>query len=155
MPRLVKGGKYVYGWSEVASDGRIVIPDEAIADYNLKLNSKILLLSGSRRSGGFALTTISLLKNSRLSPILDENPRLTRFELSEGETIRIGRRICCWVTLNADGSIIVPSETLKEYGVNVGARLLSVRGSRLALGFCVKGPLIEEARNHSSLTWFK
>ena len=155
MPRLVKGGKYVYGWSEVASEGRIVIPDEAIADYNLKLNSKIILLSGSRRSGGFALTTISLLKNSRLSSILDENPRLTRFELSKGETIRIGRRICCWVTLNADGSIIVPSETLKEYGVNIGARLLSVRGSRLALGFCVKGPLIEEARTHSSLTLFK
>jgi len=155
MPRLVKGGKYVYGWSEVGSDGRVVVPDEALADYNFKPPSKVILLSGSRRSGGFALTNVSLLKNSRLSVILDESPQLAGFQLREGETIMIAGKPCCWVKLNSNGWVTVPLETLKEYGVNLGDHLLSVRGSRLALGFCVKGPLIDEARKHSSLTLFK
>ena len=155
MPRLVKGGKYVYGWSEVGSGGRVVVPDEALAEYNFKRSSKVILLSGSRRSGGFALTTLSLLKNSRLSVILDENPRLAGFQLPEGETMTIAGKPCCWVTLNTDGSIVVPLETLKQYGVNPGDRLLSVRGSGLALAFIVKGPLIAEAKKHSTLTLFK
>jgi len=155
VPRLVKGGKYVYGWSEVGSDGRIVVPDEALADYSLKPPCKVILLSGSRRSGGFALTTVSLLKNSRLSAVLDESPRLAGFQLPEGEAVKVAGKPCCWVTLNPDGSIVVPSETLKEYGFNPGDQLLSVRGSRLALAFCVKGPLTDEAKKHSSLTLFK
>jgi bifunctional DNA-binding transcriptional regulator/antitoxin component of YhaV-PrlF toxin-antitoxin module len=80
----VKGGKHVYGWSEVGSEGKVVVPDEALAEYNLKPPSKVILLSGSRRSGGFALTTVSLLKNSRLSRILDESPQLADFQLPEG-----------------------------------------------------------------------
>lgn len=155
MPRLVKGGKHVYGWSKVDSKGRIVVPDVAIADYGLDAPCKAILLSGSKTSGGFALTTVSLLKNSRLTQILDENPRLAGFHLPEGEALKIGGKTCCWVTLNADASFVVPSETLQEYGVVLGDQLLSVRGSRLALGFCVKGPLIDEARKHPELKMFK
>ena len=155
MPRLVKGAKYVYGWSEVQSNGRVRVPDEALADYSLKPPIKTILLSGSRRSGGFGVTTPSLLKNSRLSVILDENPKLAEFQLPEGETVTVAGNPCCWVTLKPDGSIAVPLETLKQYGVHPGDRLLSVRGSRLAVGFIVKGPLIDEAKKHSALTLFK
>jgi bifunctional DNA-binding transcriptional regulator/antitoxin component of YhaV-PrlF toxin-antitoxin module len=151
----VKGGKYVYGWSEVGSDGRIFVPDEARTDYNLEPRTKNILLPGSRRSGGFGLTNLSLLKNSPLSRLLDENPKLASFMLPEGEAVTVAKKQCCWVTLNPDGSIIVPSRTLKKYGVNVGDRLLSVRGSCLALGFCVKGPLIVEAKKHADLTVFR
>jgi hypothetical protein len=56
--------------------------------------------------------------------------------------------------LNTDGCINVPLKTLKKYGISTGARLLSVRGSRFALAFCVKGPLIEEAKKHDNLTLF-
>jgi bifunctional DNA-binding transcriptional regulator/antitoxin component of YhaV-PrlF toxin-antitoxin module len=155
MPRLVKGGKYVYGWSEVSSEGRIVVPDEALRDYQLKIPCKVILLSGSRSSGGFALTTVALLRKSVLSNMLDENPQLFGFELPEGEIMTIAGKPYCWVTLNQDGRITVPLETMKEYGVNPRDQLLSVRGSHLALGFCVKGPLIDEAEKHSSLTVLK
>ena len=37
MPRLVKGGKYVYGWSEVGSGGKVAVPDEALAEYNFNV----------------------------------------------------------------------------------------------------------------------
>jgi hypothetical protein len=112
------------------------------------------LLSGSARSGGFALTTASLLKNSVFSRLLDENPELAGFQLPEGETITVAGKPCCWVTLNTDGCITVPLKTLKQYGVNAGDRLLSVRGSCLALAFCIKGPIINEAKKHPSLTLF-
>jgi bifunctional DNA-binding transcriptional regulator/antitoxin component of YhaV-PrlF toxin-antitoxin module len=155
LPRLVKGGKYVYGWSEVDTTGRIAVPDEALAEYNLTAPCKVILLSGSAHSGGFALTTVSLLKNSVLSRLLDENPKLAGFQLPEGETIMVAGKPCCWVTLNTDGCITVPLKTLKQYGINVGYHLLSVRGSRLVLAFCVKGPLIDEAKQYPSLTLFK
>jgi hypothetical protein len=89
-----------------------------------------------------------------LSTILDESPRLTGFQLREGEAVKIAGKTCCWVKLNTDGCITVPLETLKEYGVNQGDHLLSVRGSRLALGFCVRGPLIDEAKKHLNLKLF-
>lgn len=151
----MKGGKYVYGWSEVGTTGKIAVPDEALAEYNLTALCKVFLLSGSKRSGGFAVTTASLLKNSVLSRLLDENPKLASFQLPEGETIKVAGKPYCWVTLNTDGCITVPLKTLKQYGVNAGDHLLSVRGSRLALASCIKGPLIEEAKQHPSLTLFK
>jgi len=155
LPQLVKGGKHAYGWSEVGATGKVAVPNEALAEYNLTAPCKVFLLSGSKRSGGFALTTTSLLKNSVLSHPLDENPKLASFQLPEGETITVAGKPYCWVTLNSDGCITVPLKTLKQYGVNAGDRLLSVRGSRFALGFCVKGPLIEEAKKHPNLTLFK
>jgi bifunctional DNA-binding transcriptional regulator/antitoxin component of YhaV-PrlF toxin-antitoxin module len=155
MPRLVKGAKYVYGWSEVSSDGKIVVPKEALTEYNFEAPCNVILMPGSKRSGGFALTTPSMLENSQLSVLLDDEPRLARFELPEGETVTIGKRIYSWVKLYKDGSFMVPAETLKKYGVKSGDMLLSVRGSGLALAFIVKGPLIAEAKKHSTLALYK
>lgn len=155
MPRLVKGGKHVYGWSEVGRDGKIVIPTEALADYNIQLPCKVILLSGSSRSGGFAVTTLSLLKNSALFRLLENNPKLADFELTEGETILVAGKPCCWVTMDINGCIIVPLKSLKKFGVETGNLLLSARGSRLGLGVCAEGPLIEEAKRHPSLILFK
>jgi hypothetical protein len=156
MPQLVKGGKHVYCWSEVGTTGRIVIPSEALADYNFKPQNKMIMLSGSNRSGGFALTTIDLLKNSRLSIIFDENPELASFQLPEEANIMIARKhCCCWISLNRDGSIVPNLETLRRYGVNFGDRLLLVKGSQYALAFCIRGPLIAEAKKHSNLTIMK
>ena len=155
MPRLVKGGKYVFGWSEVDVNGRIVVPNEALTEYNFRTPSKLILMQASKRSGGFALTSPFMLRNSKISVFLDKEPRLARFELTEGETVTIGKRIYSWVKLNRDGSFTVPVETLKKYGVKPGDLLLSVRGSGLALAFIVKGPLIADARKHSTIASFK
>jgi hypothetical protein len=155
LPQLVKGGKHAYGWSEVGATGKVAVPEEALAEYNLLVPCKVFLLSGSKRSGGFAITTSALLKDSVLARPLNENPKLASFQLPEGETITINGKPYCWVTLNTDGSITVPLETLKQYGVNAGDRLLSVRGSCFALAFCVKGPIIEEAKKHPNLTLLK
>jgi hypothetical protein len=154
LPQLVKGGKHAYGWSEVSITEKNAIPDEALKEYNLVATCKLFLLSSSKRSGGFALTTMSLLKNSVLSNLLDENSKMTSYQLSEGQTITVAGKPYCWVRLNTDGSIIVPLKTLEKYGVKAGDQLLSVRGSCFALAFCVEGPRIKEAKNHQNLTLF-
>jgi hypothetical protein len=43
---------------------------------------------------------------------------------------------------------------LKLYGIEPGDDLLVIRGSGLALGFAVRGPIVEEARNHPELERF-
>ena len=56
MPQLVKGGKHVFGWSKVGEQGSIVIPSEAFAEYHLITGENVILMSGSKTSGGFGLT---------------------------------------------------------------------------------------------------
>jgi len=155
MPQLVKGGKYVYGWSKVSNIGKIAIPDEAKEEYNLATCDKVILIPGSKRSGGFGLTTKKLLENSRLSAIIDSCPRLAEFQEPEGKAVEINGKTCCWVKLCKDGTITVPLETLKTYGINPGDRLLVVRGSNVALGFPVRGPIIDEAKKHADIEMFE
>lgn len=155
MPQLVKGGKYAFSWSKVGKNGRIVIPNEAILEYNLKTNKNVILTPGSRRSGGFGLTNLGLLKNSPLAVVLEKNPQLSEYQISEGKALEINGKTYCWVKLQDDGSIIVPIETLKRYGVNPGDCLLAVRGSNRAIGFPVRGPIIDEAKKHPELELFE
>jgi bifunctional DNA-binding transcriptional regulator/antitoxin component of YhaV-PrlF toxin-antitoxin module len=146
MPQLVKGGKYAYGWSKVGTEGRIVIPPEAVDEY-MFTDGPVIVIPGSKRSGGFAVTTAERLKASQLSSMVDNTP-LDDCSVPEGEIVIINGKRCCWVTLK-EGALTVPAETLSQYGVSPGDVLLSVRGSGLALGFIVKGPIIEEARTHT------
>jgi bifunctional DNA-binding transcriptional regulator/antitoxin component of YhaV-PrlF toxin-antitoxin module len=155
VPQLVKGGKYVYGWSKVSDRGKIAIPDESKEEYNLATCAKVILIPGSKRSGGFGVTTKKLLENSRLSTILDSCPRLAEFQEPEGKAVEINGKTCCWVKLSKDGTITVPLETLKTYGINSGDRLLVVRGSNVALGFPVRGPIIDEAKKHADIEMFE
>jgi len=154
MPRLVKGGKYVYGWSKVGKKGRIVIPPEALEEYNLTGSKSVYLVSGSKRSGGFGVTTMELLEDSPLAVMVNKNPPLAEFQVPEGEVVDISGRPWCWVQ-SQKGSITIPPETLALYGVSPGDLLLSVRGSRVALGFLIKGPIIEEAKTHSEIELFE
>jgi len=39
--------------------------------------------------------------------------------------------------------------------INPGGQLLVIRGSNLALGFLLRGPIVDEARLHSGLEVYK
>lgn len=151
MPKLVKGDKHIYGWSKVSSQGKIVIPNKAVLEYNLLNHDKVFLMSGSKRSGGFCVTSAELLGTSVFSAILAENPQLAKFQIVEGMVMENRGRTYCWVKMNRDGSIVVPEDTLKRFGVSIGDRVLSVRGSSIALGFLVREPIIEEAKKYSNI----
>ena len=152
MPRIAKGGKYVFGWSLVGESGRIVLPPEAVEEYGFHAGDKVILMSGSRTSGGFGVSLPALLKKTRIFSTLPTE--LVRFRAPRGEILRGGRRALCWTTIKSDGSITVPLETLRAYGTEPGARLLSVRGSYLALGFLARGPLVGIAMRYSGLHTF-
>ena len=61
MPRLVKGGKWVYGWVVVGPGLTLSIPPAAWCKYGFQAGGEALLLRGSRTSGGFGLADAARL----------------------------------------------------------------------------------------------
>ena len=129
MSQLVKGGKWVFGWVLVGPQGEVTIPPEAWEEYGFQAGDEVILLPGSRRSGGFGLSTPQLLEQV-------SEPLLTR-ALARGHIAKVRR-------------VAVPP----GIGIQPGDRLLAVRGSGRALGFVAKGPIYEEALKHPTLDIF-
>jgi hypothetical protein len=153
MPKLVKGGKHVFGWSRVARDGQIRIPPEALQEYSRKDPERLIVISGSQTSGGFGLASLASLRGSPLATVAGVRPDLASFAIPEGELLEHRGRAYSWVEVRA-GVIRLPSGTLARYGIALGDDLLVIRGSGLALGFAVRGPIVEEARKHPELERF-
>jgi bifunctional DNA-binding transcriptional regulator/antitoxin component of YhaV-PrlF toxin-antitoxin module len=126
MPRLVKGGKWAYGWVVIRPEGEMTIPPEARREYDFQAGDKVVFVPGSHRSGGFGLST------PRLMAALLERMK------AEGRVLGQGQ-------IGENGQLIVPPEV----EVRPGDRLLAVRGSRYALGFVARGTIYEEALKHS------
>ncbi|MBU7033830.1 MAG: hypothetical protein HXS49_01490 [Theionarchaea archaeon] len=145
MPRIAKGGKYIFGWSRVGREGRIIIPEEAAQEY--RLEGPGVLMPGSRSSKGFAVTTQSLARDSPMRRMVDA---VLSTSVPEGTLIEIDGKPCCSITIR-DREFTVPVVTLERYSIKPNDCLLSVRGSGIALGFIVEGPIVEEARSHPEI----
>jgi len=131
MPRLVKGGKWAYGWVVVGPESEITIPPEAWREFGFRAGDEAIFMPGSRKSGGFAISTPELME--------EVSKRLG------GGTLRVLAR-----GQFGNGQITVPPEV----GVQPSDRLLAVRGSRYGLGFVAQGPIYEEALKHPELECF-
>ena len=148
--QLVKGGKHTFGWSAVTDPGTIAIPPEAIAEYGLSEGDRLIVVPGSRTSGGFGLSIPESAGGSILGVVVEEHPELGEFRIPEGEVVEHRGRSYCWVRLRR-GAVRLSPQTLARYGIRIGDRLLVIRGSGLALGFAVRGPIVQEAGKHSDL----
>lgn len=144
MPYIEKKEKtkYAYGWSKVGEDGRIVIPPEAVEEYELEKHKKAIMMPRHKLSGGFTLVVTGLL-----GPILGLDDRYAGLPAAEGEIREIEGKPWCWVSIH-DGGITVPVETLAKYSVYPGDFLLPVREGYVTLAFLVKGPLVKEAKKY-------
>jgi hypothetical protein len=131
MPRLVKGAKWTYGWVVVGPEREIVIPPEAWDEYGFQAGDGAIFTPGSRRSGGFGISTSALMAEA--------SGKMGGADLCELGRSRFG-----------DGGVSVPPEV----NVKPGDRLLAVRGSGYGLGFVARGPIYEEALKHSELEVF-
>jgi hypothetical protein len=129
MPQLVKGGKWVFGWVVVGNQQEIIIPPDALAEYGFKSGEPVSFLHGSLRSGGFSIGRLEKLKKSK---------------------VPIQQRAFARGKIRPGGQVVLPMET----GTQPGDRLLVVRGSGLALGFLIRGPIYEEALKHSEIETF-
>ncbi len=127
MPQLAKGGKWVFGWVVVSPQGEITIPPEAYREYGFQAGEQVILMRGSRSSGGFSVGRV------------DRVPSLLR------------KRALAQAQMGEQGQVAVPPES----GAQPGERLLVVRGSGLALGFLAQGPIYEEALKHPELVTFQ
>ncbi len=127
MPQLAKGGKWVFGWCIVSPAGKIQIPPESYAEYGFQEGETAIVIRGSKRSGGVALGRPQKLNNTVL---------VSR---------SIGR-----TEIGPKGLVTLPHEA----HIQPGERLLSVRGSGLALSFLQRGPICEEALNHPEIEVF-
>ena len=153
MPQLVKGGKYVFGWTLVGATGRVRIPPEALGEYGLRESEKLIVMPGSRTSGGFILGSQEKLRHSPIGGVLGARPELSAGRVGEGTIVEFKGKPFAWARLRR-GWIALPSETLARYGVRPGDRLMAVRGSGLAVSLIVWGPIVAYARTHSGLKAF-
>jgi len=129
MPRLVKGGKWVFGWVIVGSQRQIFLPPEARREYGFRQDEPLFFLRGSRRSGGFSIGRLEKLEQN-------EVPLYLR-AFGQGK-------------MGPDGQIGIPP------GIDVwpGDRLLAVRGSGMALSLLTRGPIYELALKHPEIESF-
>ncbi len=154
MPQLVKGGKFVYGLSRIGPEGDIVIPPQAMKEYRYAAGDRVIVMSGSRTSGGFGLTQKRLLEKSELKALVEALPGLMSFQIAEAETIENQGRRFCWTVIKDKGYINIPLKTLAEYGLKPEDRLAVGRGSYLSIAFIARGPILDEALKHPELELF-
>jgi hypothetical protein len=154
MPQLVKGGKYVFGWSLIRINRDIIIPDEAYLEYGFKNDEKGILMSGSKKSGGFGLSSKRLLANSPIGKMLMKYPEFINYKINEGQIKKINNKIFSWVSIKKERTINLPERLLDAFKIKINQKLLVVRGSGLALGFVTIGPIYEEAKKHSEILIF-
>ena len=155
MPQLVKGGKYVFGWTRIKNDRRIRIPDEAFDEYRLNKTDKIVLMDGSKTSGGFNINAPASIINSKpgqqVLALLGYNKESGSFTTRRLEMVRSGERWICWTMPDHEKKIRLSKKLMNTLGLNTGSRLLVVRGSGLGPAFINKGPLYNEAIKHKDL----
>ncbi len=154
MPRLVKGGKFVYGLAVIGPTGTIFIPPEAMKEYQYREGDRVIVMSGSRTSEGFGLTKTETLDKSELSDLLNRLPRLRNLEIAEAEIIENKGRRFCWTVIKEGGRIDIPLKTLSAYGLKPGDRLVVGKGSHISIAFIARGPILEEALKHPELEIF-
>ena len=142
MPQLVKGGKFVFGWSVVGPGGEIVIPPDAFTEYGFVPGEAVVLFSASRTSGGFILARRKKVAESPMAPVLAD--------LDDHPVVKKGWRTWAVANMGA-GSIAVPPAMLAAFGVLPGGRVLAVRGSHMGLSMIRKGRIILEARKHDEI----
>ena len=78
--------------------------------------------------------------------LFEQNPDLYNYKIPKGVFVKYKGRYYCWTYLINNLLLLTP-EMLQTFGLRSGEKLLSIRGSNIALVMGVKGPLIEHANN--------
>lgn len=149
MPQISKGGKFVFGWSLVKNDYSVKLPDMVVSEYEIASEGKVILISGSKTTGGFCVSRKQLINKSKLKVILEENPMLSNYKTHEGEFVKYKGRLYCWLRITNDGLLKLPGAFLETLSIMKGDRLLSIRGSNIAFVMGLKEPLIEMANRYT------
>jgi hypothetical protein len=155
MPQLVKGGKYVFGWTRINKDFKIRIPDETYDEYNFTETDKLIILSGSKSSGGFSIITPNSIINSKLSinitRLIGYKKESNSFTTNKLGIIKHGERIISWTAIEGEKYFRLSIELMTSLNINIEDKLLVGRGSGLGPAFIGKGTIYKEALKHDLL----
>ena len=140
MPQMSKGGKYIFGWSEIREDGALIFLVPAVGEYKLHQEQYIYIVSGSKQTGGFCVMSEPLLSRSKLNHILKENSRLADRTLKEGELISYKGRKYGWLTLQ-DNGVRLSESLMQMLDIKTEDKLLAIRSSNIAFTMGAKDSL--------------
>lgn len=149
MPQLNKGGKYVFGISIIGNQNKIQIPAQTLTEYNITKEGKIIVFTGSKVTGGFCVTSNTLLSNSKLKHILNDCPALANYELEESRFIQYKGRRYSWLTISPSGIIQLADSAMKYFNLSVGDALMCIRSSDIAFTMGAKGPLMDKVHTYA------
>lgn len=145
MPQVTKGGKFIFGWSSVRENGRVFLPKQAIIEYGITCEGRVILFTGSKSTGGFCVTRKGLWQKSKLGFVLEDSPEIMNYTAPPFSWKRVKGRSYCWATINADGELVLPPEARSFLRINIGDKLLSIRSSDIAFTMGHHGQLVERA----------
>ena len=145
MPQINKGGKFIFGKSLIREDLTLHLPTQAVTEYNIAVENKVYLFTGSKSTSGFCVTRKGLLEYSKLRQLLTDNPDLKNYRTAEGEFIPYKGRSYCWVDISKDGRIRLTPEMMVFLNLKIRMELLSIRSSDIAFTMGAKGPLLGKA----------
>lgn len=127
------------------------LPPQAVAEYNMAAEEKVYLFTGSKSTGGFGITRQGLLLTAQPGNILKSIPLLLNYGLPEGEFVPYKGCSYCWIKIFPSGMITLPVQTASFLQIVSGMKLLSIRGSNIALVMGARGPLIKKAEDYDGI----
>jgi hypothetical protein len=153
MPQITKRGKFIFGWS-VINRGLVVLPPQAVREYGLNDHENLILITGSKATGGFVVARQTVLAASSLAPLFAAQPELAHGTLPAGKFVRYKGRGYAWTRLHAGQRLQLSAEAQSYLGLQDGDRLLCIRGSNLGFVCGLHGPLIDRAQSHPEIEVF-
>jgi hypothetical protein len=151
MPQIAKGGKFVFGWSVISMEGYVRIPKMPFNEYRLHTDKNVILISGSKKSGGFCVSNYTLMRDSIMNGLFVDHPEMKNYSAREGACITYKGRSYCWLRISPEGIIKLPGDTMQIFEVKPGDKLLLIRGSDKGLALTAKGPLVKAADNYKGV----
>ena len=148
MPQMNKGGKFIFGKSLIREEGVLQFPEQAIREYDITVEGRVYLFTGSKSTGGFCVTRKGLLETSKLGHILAETPSLKDYTVKQGKFIKYKGRSYAWVDITDEGKIVLTNEMMSFLRIESGMKLLSIRSSDIAFTMGAYGRLVEESKKH-------
>lgn len=143
MPQITKGGKFIYGWSLINKDYSVYLPPQAVREYGINSSGKIILMSSSKTTGGFCISSKKLFLNSKLSSLTHKLQEVFEYQTEKEELIFYNDRFYAWTNIDEEGRIRLNKKTLDYLELKVSERLLVIRSSSLAFTLGAKGPIFE------------
>jgi hypothetical protein len=132
VPQIRKGGTFIFCWSTIKSDFSIQFPIEVINEYDICSEDKVFLITGSKTTGGFAVSKKAFMEKSIFNNIFIVYNDLGNYKTREGDFLKYKDRKYTWIPINNEGKIFLNQDILSSLSLKINGILLSIKSSNIA-----------------------